>query len=131
MSTKGSQGTPRMLNKIVGWVILVPLSLLLIVFALANRHVVAVNFNPFVPVEGALAPGFGVPLFVVLYLVLLIGVLLGGIATWFAQSHHRRREKHWRREAHSLGSELEALRRKDGQSQPAALSDVDDLAELG
>lgn len=119
-----------MVNRIVGWVVLVPLCLGLIVFALANRHFVVVSFNPFAPVGGAVAPGYGVPLFVVLYTVLLVGVLLGGIATWFAQGHHRRREKHWRREAHMLNGELEKLRRSQGQGGAAPLAEVDDLLEL-
>ena len=118
-----------MINKIVGWVVLVPLCLGLILFALANRHFVTINFNPFAPGEANAAPGYGVPLFVVLYLVLLIGVLLGGIATWFAQGEHRRREKHWRREANILSGELESLRKTPrGQGAPAA--DVDDILEL-
>ena len=118
-----------MVNRIVGWVILVPLSLGLIVFALANRHLVTVNFNPFAVNDAAAAePGYGVPLFVVLYVVLLVGVLLGGTATWFAQGHHRRREKHWRREAQLLNGELETLRRNQGQG--SAQADVDDLLEL-
>jgi uncharacterized integral membrane protein len=119
-----------MINRIVGWVVLVPLCLGLIVFALANRHFVAVNFNPFAPVDGAVAPGYGVPMFVVLYVVLLVGVLLGGIATWFAQASHRRREKHWRREAHLLNGELEKLRRHHGQAGTGPLAEVDDLLEL-
>lgn len=118
-----------MVNKIVGWVILVPLCLGLIVFALANRHFVGINFNPFATLDPAPAPGYGVPLFIVLYVVLLIGVLLGGIATWFAQARHRRGEKHWRREAHMLNSELESMRKT--QAQPAGpLAEVDDLLEL-
>lgn len=119
-----------MANRIVGWVILVPLCLGLIAFALANRHVVAINFNPFVSGDGVVAPGYGVPLFVVLYVVLLVGVLLGGIATWFAQSRHRRGEKHWRREAHQLNRELETLRRNQGPTPPGPRADVDDLLEL-
>jgi uncharacterized integral membrane protein len=118
-----------MVNKIVGWVILVPLCLGLIVIALANRHFVGVNFNPFTTIDAAPAPGYGVPMFVVLYVVLLVGVLLGGIATWFAQGHHRRREKHWRREAHMLNTELETLRKR--QPQPSGpLAEVDDVLEL-
>ena len=118
-----------MVNRIVGWLVLVPLCAGLIVFALANRHFVAVNFNPFTAVDAATVPGYGVPMFVVLYVVLLIGVLLGGIATWFAQGQHRRREKHWRREAHLLNGELEGLRKS--QRQPgSATTDVDDLLEL-
>ena len=46
-----------MVNRIVGWVVLVPLCLGLIVFALANRHFVVVNFNPFAPVETSVAKG--------------------------------------------------------------------------
>lgn len=119
-----------MVNRVVGWVVLVPLCLGLIIFALANRHFVVVNFNPFVPVEGTVAPGYGVPMFVVLYVVLLVGVLLGGTATWFAQASHRRGEKHWRREAHLLNGELEKLRRHHGQSGSGPLAEVDDLLEL-
>ena len=118
-----------MVNKIVGWVVLVPLCLGLVVFALANRHFIVVNFNPFAPGDGTAAPGYGVPLFVVLYVVLLLGVLAGGIATWFAQAEHRRREKHWRREAQTLTGELERLR-KTQRGPSSTTTDVDDLLEL-
>ena len=118
-----------MVNKIVGWVVLVPLCLGLVVFALANRHFVVVNFNPFAPGDVTAAPGYGVPMFVVLYVVLLVGVLAGGIATWFAQGEHRRREKHWRREAQSLAGELERLR-KSHRGPSSTATDVDDLLEL-
>ncbi|MBJ3785683.1 lipopolysaccharide assembly protein LapA domain-containing protein [Devosia sediminis] len=119
-----------MVNKIVGWLVLVPLCALLIAFALANRHLVSVNLNPFVPVLESDAAGYGVPLFVVLYVVLLIGVLLGGIASWFAQGPHRRSEKHWRREAQHLGQELETQRRRNGEARATTHGDVDDLLEL-
>jgi uncharacterized integral membrane protein len=119
-----------MASKIVGWVVLVPLCLGLILFALANRHFVAISFNPFVSTDTVVAPGYGVPLFVVLYIVLLVGVLLGGIATWFAQARHRRGEKHWRREAHQLNGELEALRRNQGLAPANPQTEVDDLLEL-
>ncbi|WEK04075.1 MAG: lipopolysaccharide assembly protein LapA domain-containing protein [Candidatus Devosia phytovorans] len=119
-----------MVNKIVGWVVLVPLCLGLIIFALANRHFVAVNFNPFVSADSAVAPGYGVPLFVVMFVILLLGVLLGGIATWFSQAGHRRSEKHWRREARQLSSELESLRRKHGQAPNGRPAEADDLLEL-
>lgn len=112
-----------MLRRIVGWVVLVPLCVVLIVFALANRQLVVVNFNPFVPSEALTTPGVGVPLFLVLFAVLLFGVLLGGIATWFAQATHRRDERNYRREADRLARELDALRRTP------ALPIVDDLAK--
>jgi uncharacterized integral membrane protein len=113
-----------MLRRIVGWVVLVPLCLVLIVFALANRQLVVVNFNPLVPSEALTTPGVGVPLFLVLFTVLLVGVILGGIATWFAQGQHRRDERNYRREAERLTREVAAIRRTPG---PGAL--VDDLAK--
>ena len=79
-----------MLRRIVGWLVLVPLSLVLIVFALANRQLTVVNFNPFISPSALVAPGVGVPLFLVIFGVLLVGVVLGGVAGWFAQSEARR-----------------------------------------
>ena len=119
-----------MVNKIVGWLVLVPLCAVLIAFALANRQLVSVNLNPFVPALDSGAAGYGVPMFVVLYVALLVGVLLGGIASWFAQGEQRRRERHWRREAQQMAQELETQRRRTGQGSPGTHGDVDELLEL-
>lgn len=113
-----------MIRRVVGWVVLVPLCLGLIVFALANRQLVVVNFNPLAPAEALSAPGIGVPLFLVLFVVLLVGVILGGVATWFTQGHHRRDERSYRREAERLTREVNAMRRA-----PISLPSVDDLAK--
>ena len=119
-----------MVSKIVGWLVLVPLCAVLVAFALANRQLVAVNINPFVAPAQADMAGYGIPLFVVLYIVLLIGVLLGGTATWFAQAAHRRSERQWRREAQHLNQELEAQRRRQGQGGSTALSEVDEILDM-
>lgn len=114
-----------MIKRIVGWFVLVPLCVVLIVFALANRHSVAVYFNPFASELQTDSGGFGVPLFLVIFAVLLLGVLLGGIATWFAQSSHRRDEKHFKRETERLHRELDAARR--APANPALL-EADEFA---
>lgn len=111
-----------MIRRVIGWIVLIPLCLLLIVFALANRQLVIVNFNPLVPSEALGTPGAGVPLFLVMFTVLLFGVVIGGIATWFAQGQHRRDERFWRREVDRLNREVDALRRTPG------LPTVEDLA---
>lgn len=112
-----------MVKRIVGWVVLVPLCAVLVIFALANRQLVAVNFNPFAAVP-ALEPGTGVPMFLVMFGVLLVGVLLGGIATWFAQGQHRRDERAFRRENERLHRELDAAHRAPANQ---ALLNVDEL----
>lgn len=119
-----------MVKRIVGWFVLVPLCAALIVFALANRQLVVVNFNPFIPPEALTMPGFGVPLFLVIFMVLLVGVLLGGVATWFAQGRVRQERRHWRRETEHLTREIETLRRGHGAPlQGTALAEVDDLLD--
>jgi uncharacterized integral membrane protein len=107
-----------MVKRIVGWVVLVPLCAALIVFALANRQSVVVNFNPFAPADAGAT--VGVPMFLVLFAVLLIGVVLGGIATWFAQGAHRREERHFRRETERLHRELEVARRAPDNARISA-----------
>jgi hypothetical protein len=111
-----------MTKRLVGWFVLLPLSAVLIVFALANRQLVVVNFNPFQPVE-AMTEGFGVPLFLVVYAVLLIGVLLGGVATWFAQGHHRVDKRRFRRESERLHRDLDAARRAPPEPLPVLAND--------
>ena len=106
-----------MLRRIVGWVVLVPLCVVLIVFALANRQLVVVNFNPLVPSEALTTPGVGVPLFLVLFTVLLFGVVV-------AQGQQRRDERNYRRETERLNREVNAMRRS-----PALPATVDDLAQ--
>lgn len=119
-----------MLRRIVGWVVLVPLSLVLIVFALANRQTTQLNFNPFVVPSAAAPPSVGVPLFLVIFAVLLVGVVLGGIAGWFAQGEVRRDRRRWQREAERLSRELEAQRRARGPVRNnSSLIDVDDLVD--
>jgi uncharacterized integral membrane protein len=113
-----------MVRRIVGWVVLVPLCAALIVFALANRQSVTVNFNPFTAPADPNMPGFGVPMFLVIFGVLLVGVILGGIATWFAQGEHRRGERHFRRETERLHRELDAAHRAPANQ---ALLNVDEL----
>ncbi len=115
-----------MVKRIVGWVVLVPLCVALIVFALANRQLVVVNFNPLAPAEMVTSSGVGMPMFFVIFAVLLVGVVLGGIATWFAQGPHRRDERHFKRETERLHRELEVARRSP--SSPNLLAG-DDFAQ--
>lgn len=116
-----------MRKRIVGWLVLVPLCLLVLVFALANRHQVAVNFNPLITADEA-APGFGVPLFLVIYAVLFLGISLGGLAVWLTQGAHRRAERRLRRDNERLTAELEAARRAPARPADPALLAADDLA---
>lgn len=122
-----------MFKRILGWIVLVPLCVVLILFALANRQLTIVNFNPFASPRTLSEPGVGMPLFLVIFGVLLVGVILGGIATWIAEGRVRREKRKWQREAGHLTRELEAQRKDSARRAPPRedLLAIDDLADSG
>jgi len=92
-----------LLRKITIALILVPLAIIIIAFAVANRQIVTVSFDPFSSTEPAAS--VTLPLFALIILLLIIGVLIGGVAAWL-------RQRRWRNTAHRLEHELHELRRK-------------------
>lgn len=96
-----------MLRRIVLVLILLPLSLGVIALAVANRHAVQLVLDPFAG-EGGLA--LAVPLFVVVFTALILGVLLGGSAVWFRQGRYRRAAREAGREARRAVVQVEQLK---------------------
>jgi uncharacterized integral membrane protein len=88
--------------------IVIPLGLLFIVFAVANRHLITVSFDPF----NSRDPSVGVtmPLFVVIIVVAILGVVAGGTATWFRQRHWRQAARRFDADARQARTELADLR---------------------
>ena len=77
-----------MLNRFLLIVVFVPLAIILIALAVANRAPVAFTLDPFNPGNPALT--MEMPLFVLLFAALALGVIVGGIVTWFRQGYYRR-----------------------------------------
>jgi uncharacterized integral membrane protein len=102
-------------------VVLIPLGLIFIVFAVANRHLVTVSFDPFNSTDPSVA--VRLPLFVVIIAVAILGVAAGGLATWFRQRHWRRAARQHEAEARAARAQLAELRsqplRYDPQRLPA------------
>jgi uncharacterized integral membrane protein len=90
-------------RKLVSTFIVLPLGLLLVIFAVVNRHSVTVSLDPFGGDSPALSATL--PLFLLILVLLGIGVLAGGITTWLGQAK-------WRRSARQLHSELRAVQRE-------------------
>jgi uncharacterized integral membrane protein len=106
-----------MIRKIVTALIVVPLAAIFIGFAVANRQTVTVSFDPFSSASPAYAATL--PLFVVIFVVLIVGVLIGGIAAWIRQSKWRRTARKLDADVRALHGELETIRRRFGTSEPA------------
>ena len=89
-------------------VVLIPLGLLFVVFAVANRHMVTVSLDPFNSTDPSV--GFTLPLFVVIIAVAIAGVVAGGSATWFRQRHWRRAARQHEADARQAQAQLADLR---------------------
>jgi len=95
------------IRKIAIALVLVPLAIALIVFAVANREIVTVSLDPFDSAQPAWS--VRMPLFVLIFVFLIAGVLLGGFAAWLRQGRHRRASRALRSDLASLRHEIEIL----------------------
>jgi uncharacterized integral membrane protein len=96
------------MRKFFTGLVLIPLGLIFIVFAVANRHWVTVSFDPFNSRDPSVA--VTLPLFVVIIAVAIAGVLAGGSATWFRQRHWRRAARQHEADARQARAQLAELR---------------------
>ncbi|HEX2555257.1 MAG TPA: LapA family protein [Microvirga sp.] len=99
--------------------ILLPVSILVVLLAVANRAPVTLSLDPF----SQDAPEFStsVPLFVVIFASVMLGVVIGGTAAWLGQGRNRSAKRHARREAQHLRQEAERLRVQAAASSAPAL----------
>jgi uncharacterized integral membrane protein len=108
------------IRKIVTALILVPLAIVLVVFAVANRQIVTVSFDPFDTAQPAFA--VTMPLFVLIIVLLIIGAVIGGVAAWLRQSKWRRTARRLDRDVRDLRNEVEGLKRAEADTNlPATL----------
>jgi len=94
-----------MLRKIVAAIILVPLAALIVAFAVANRENVTISFDPF---SAQRVDAVTQPLFVVILAALIIGVVIGGLASWLRHGKWRRLARRFERDANELRHRLHA-----------------------
>ena len=92
-----------MRRKLILGLIVVPLGVLLIALAVANRGAATLNLNPLG--GGEAGPAIEAPLFLFLLGAFAIGLIVGGFATWLSQGK-------WRRSARETRTEARALRRQ-------------------
>lgn len=99
--------------------VLLPIAILVVLLAVANRAPVTLSLDPF----SKDAPEFSaqLPLFAVIFAAVMVGVVIGGTASWLAQGKNRRARRRYRREADQLRYETERLRSRDAASPPANL----------
>jgi uncharacterized integral membrane protein len=107
------------MRKFLTALLVIPLGVFFVIFAVANRHLVTVSFDPFNSVTPTVA--VTMPLFAVIIAVAMLGVLAGGMATWFRQGRFRRAARQSEAEARQMRTELADLRQSAREQRFAAL----------
>lgn len=89
-----------MLNRLFLIAIVVPVAIVLIALAVANRASVPFTLDPFNPGNPALT--IQLPLFIFLFAALAVGLVIGSLATWLKQGRYRKQARQKSAEAESL-----------------------------
>jgi uncharacterized integral membrane protein len=98
------------MRRVLTLVIVVPLALVIIAFAVANRQSVTVSFDPFSTADPAYSSTL--PLFILIFFLVILGVVVGGAASWLRQSKWRRAARKLDAENRRLFQELAAARHR-------------------
>jgi uncharacterized integral membrane protein len=103
----------------------VPVAIVLLTLAVINRHGVRLVLDPFRPDEPVVS--LVLPFYVYLIGTLLIGIVIGGAATWVTQARWRRTARRrtaeaqrWQAEADRLARERQAALATDRQLVPVS-----------
>jgi uncharacterized integral membrane protein len=96
------------MRRVLAWIVLAPVATIALLFAVANRSWVTVSLDPF----SAEAPAYSIelPMFLVMFAALILGVMIGGVSVWFGKVH-------WRMAAHRAEKELARLRAERAASE--------------
>jgi uncharacterized integral membrane protein len=87
------------------WILTLPLIVVAVIFAIANREPIDLDLWPF-----EVSPQ--IPLFVILLAFLAVGLVVGGLATWLSAAPARRRAGQARRRVAELEREAARLRQE-------------------
>jgi uncharacterized integral membrane protein len=97
------------LRRLVSLLIAFPLGVVLVALAVSNRHPVQFVLDPFRPESPALA--LQLPFYAYILGALVLGVILGGVATWMSQSRWRRTARVQGQRAQRFEAEADRLSR--------------------
>src|SRR5690349_7945510 len=105
-----------MFRKVISAIIVIPLLVVVVGFAVANRQAVTVSFDPFSSADPAYA--LTLPLFVIIFVLLIVGVIIGGVASWMRQASWRRSARRLDAQVRELHNEVDAMRAISSAAAP-------------
>ena len=85
------------MKRFAALLVFVPVGIVIVALAVANRQLVTVSIPP--QVGDAPLYSFSLPLFALLFATLFVGMAVGGAATWLTQGRHRKQARKHKLEA--------------------------------
>jgi len=100
----------------LAWIITIPLTLLVVIFAVANQQVVTIDLWPF-------ELSYSLPLFVLVAVSLVVGFLIGAVVMWVSAGRVRNKARESYYKASSLEREVAYLKRKQAEAKAPSSRD--------
>lgn len=107
--------------KFTRWFVGLPVAIMVIAFAVANRRWTTLSFDPFN--QEAPFAAMSLPLWAILFAGTFIGLLVGWVVAWLGQGKWRKLAKESRHEISRLQEELTTLR-KDAEHRGSEARDL-------
>jgi uncharacterized integral membrane protein len=101
------------LRRILRWAVGLPIVILVVAFAVANRKWVTLSFNPITQD----VPSLDMPLWLLFFLGIFVGAIVGWSGSWLAQGKHRKAARDARSEVSKLQVELADVRKPQQQER--------------
>ena len=95
------------MRRILRWAVGLPIVIMVVAFAVANRKWVTLSFNPFTQDM----PSIDMPLWLLFFLGIFVGAVVGWTGAWLAQGKHRKAARDARSEVSKLQVELADVRK--------------------
>ena len=113
------------MRRILRWIIWLPVAIIVISFAVANRQWTRLSLDPFSSTSPFLT--IEMPLWLLFIVGVFIGLVVGWAMCWFAQGKHRKLARERARGIARLQSELETAKNPIAVSASTELSPFIDI----
>lgn len=94
---------------------LVLVAVVLVVLAVANRHMVELNLLPVSDLDLGFPTTVTIPAFAAVFGAMFVGIVVGLVLEALRESYHRKNEREFKRKAMVLDREVHRLAKKAGE----------------
>jgi uncharacterized integral membrane protein len=105
-----------LLRRILTAIVVMPIALVMIAFAVANRHLVTISLDPFASNDPVAS--VTLPLFALVFLLLIVGVFIGGAASWLRHGRLRWMARRLEAELRKLRVKIATIEGGEGPTAP-------------